>query len=114
MSPNRNPSRMPCFTHVFTRQPLGLERSDSAARTVPAESASRSDAKMARAASRSAEAPAATSASICVWSVIETCVPAPLDQRGFQQAELAQHLDDFLLRFGARRAHRQPVRLLEK
>ena len=45
MSPNLKPSRMPCFTQVFTRQPNGLDASGSAARTAPDDSASRSRTK---------------------------------------------------------------------
>ena len=40
MAPMRNPSRMPFFTQPFTRQPPGDAASGSAARTVPAFSAS--------------------------------------------------------------------------
>ena len=70
MSPNLKPRRMPCFTQVLTRQPSGLDASGSAARTAPDDSASRSCAKAARAASRSADAPAATRALMSVSSML--------------------------------------------
>ena len=38
----RNPSRIPRFTHAFTRQPVGAAASGSAERNVPASSAARS------------------------------------------------------------------------
>src|SRR5712691_3010498 len=72
MSPNLNPSRMPCFTQVFTRQPIGLEASGSAARTSPDDSASRRRANAARAVARSADAPAATRDLISVSSMSVT------------------------------------------
>jgi len=56
---------MPCFTQVFTRQPTGLDASGSAARTEPADNASRSRANAARTSSRSADAPAAVRSWIC-------------------------------------------------
>src|SRR3954471_23902464 len=58
LSPNLKPSRIPCFTHVFTRQPTGDEASGSAARTSPADSAARSFSNIARADSLSADVPA--------------------------------------------------------
>src|SRR5262249_52670865 len=64
MSPNLNPSRMPCFPHVLTRQPIGSDGAGSAARTAPAESAWRSLTHASRTASRSADWPDAVSASI--------------------------------------------------
>src|SRR5436190_18090287 len=36
-SPQRNPTRIPCFTHVLTRQPVGADASGSAARPRPAD-----------------------------------------------------------------------------
>src|SRR5438874_288982 len=77
MSPNLNPSRMPCFTQVFTRQPIGLEASGSAARTSPEESAARRRANAARAAARSADAPAATRDVISVSSISVTARASP-------------------------------------
>src|SRR5262249_27645079 len=44
VSPNLKPSRMPCFTHVLTRQPTGDWASGSAALTSPDDRASRSRA----------------------------------------------------------------------
>ena len=70
MSPKRKPSRMPCFTHVFTRHPEGVERSGCADRTVPASSAAFSSPNAARAAALLAPAPAATNDSMFSWSVI--------------------------------------------
>src|SRR4029077_11468048 len=63
LSPNLKPSRIPCLTHVFTRQPTGDDGSGSAARTSPADSAARRSTNIARADSLSAEAPASTRAA---------------------------------------------------
>src|SRR5688572_20475013 len=56
-SPHRNPTRIPCFTHVLTRQPVGADASGSAARTRPADISSRSFAKTDRLSLLSAAAP---------------------------------------------------------
>src|SRR5262245_59207508 len=103
MSPNRKPSRMPCLTHVLTRHPHALAGSGSAARTVPADNASRRRANAARAASRSAEAPAATSASMSACRVMEDA-REPSDERGLEQVQLLQHFENLLFRLRARRA----------
>ena len=50
MSPNLKPRRMPCLTQVLTRHPVAVAGSASAARTVPADNASRSRANTSRAA----------------------------------------------------------------
>ena len=63
--PNRNPSKIPLFTHPFTRQPRGREASGSAARNVPASSASRNSKKASSASEFPiAAAPWATHCSI--------------------------------------------------
>ena len=69
-SPNLKPRRIPCFTQVLTRQPIGLDASGSAARTSPADNASRSFPKTTRAARRSASAPAAASSLISDSSIV--------------------------------------------
>ena len=56
-SPQRKPTRMPCFTHVLTRHPVGVDSSGSAARTRPLASDSRSIAKTDRLSVLSADAP---------------------------------------------------------
>ena len=56
-SPQRNPTRIPCFTQVLTRQPVGADASGSAARTRPADSSSRSAANTDRLSLLSADAP---------------------------------------------------------
>src|ERR1700733_9476656 len=48
-APRRKPSRIPCLTQAFTRQPVGEAASGSAARTSPASSAERSARKVVRA-----------------------------------------------------------------
>src|SRR5690242_5630446 len=113
MSPNLKPRRMPCLTHALTRQPVAVDESGSAARAAPDDSASRSRANVARTASRSASAPAATCRVISDSSMAVRPVRL-LDERGFQHAEILQHLDDLLARLGLRRAHRQPISLLEQ
>src|SRR6185436_1137733 len=115
VSPNLKPSRMPCLTHAFTRQPVGAEGSGDAARTSPADSASRSRVKTARALVRSAAVPAATSASTSAWRVNGSGRRRSASyQRRLDEAEFVEHACDLLLRVLARRAHRQAVALLDE
>src|SRR3954452_19510183 len=131
MSPNLKPRRMPCFTHRLTRHATGLDASGSAARTCPDESASRRRANTARAWSRSADGPAATSSLISCSSMLRgsvgraglkacttsRCSGRPeglhyvslpvLYQGALQQAERLEHAVDPVLRSVRWRDHRQ-------
>src|SRR5580765_988460 len=114
VSPKRNPMRMPCLTHAFTRQPEGLAASFSAARTRPAESSARRRANASRATVRSALAPAEASASMSSFSIGEGTARPALHQGGFQQIQTFQHLQNSFARFLLRRAHRQAIDLFEQ
>src|SRR5215208_7798352 len=104
MSPNLNPSRMPCLTQVLTRQPVGDEASGSAARTEPFSRAAFSSLKAARPCARSAPAPAAASASMVDCRLM-------LGVHALQDIKLLQQGADLFLRRGAGRNHRQAVGL---
>ena len=117
MSPNRKPSRMPCFTQVLTRQPVGARRIGLGGAHRARPTAPRAAARTpSRAASRSARR---ARGDQIVDLVSSMRVPAIRRARAQTSAPSAGRapcstLVDLLLRLGRRRHHRQPVHLLEQ
>ena len=116
-SPQRNPTRMPCFTQVLTRQPVGADASGSAARTRPADSSSRSCAN-----TDSALALVCRRALLIQPLDVFRQLAAPPNRSRAHPG--GRHLSatpsslstfsDLRARFRARRHHRQAVGLLEQ
>src|ERR1041385_7005851 len=94
--PMRKPSRMPFFTHKFTRQPVGLAASGSAARTRPSLSAVWNVAKISKCAGVYSAGLVSKSSSMSVCMMNE-------EADGFEN-----FLDLSEIR-GRRRNHRQAV-----
>ena len=114
MSPNRKPSRMPCFTQALTRQPVGLRRIGLGGAHVAGATARRAAARTRRAPpSRSAVAPGANSSSMSVSSRVRCDAPSASTLQQSPRLDRAPAESSSATR-GRGRHHRQPVHLLEQ